>query len=130
MRVIAKTCQMLRFPADNFELAYLAVGDILDSSLCEGKCALHAGAPRNCRPPRAALSQTAGSSTVLLPMATGFRVRRSLLLASGRFAMIDDGVGFSLVPWRPVIEARMGQSVSAIVRGPTVSLDIGRGLSR
>jgi type IV secretory pathway VirD2 relaxase len=56
--------------------------------------------------------------------------RRSLLLASGRFAMIDDGMGFSLVPWRPVIEARLGQSVSAIVRGPTVSWDIGRGLSR
>jgi type IV secretory pathway VirD2 relaxase len=56
--------------------------------------------------------------------------RRSLLLVSGRFAMIDDGVGFSLVPWRPVIEARLGQSVSAIVRGTTVSWDIGRGLSR
>jgi hypothetical protein len=56
--------------------------------------------------------------------------RRSLLLVSGRFAMIDDGVGFSLVPWRPVIEARLGQSVSAIVRGPTVSWEIGRGLSR
>jgi type IV secretory pathway VirD2 relaxase len=56
--------------------------------------------------------------------------RRSLLLASGRFAMLDDGVGFSLVPWRPVIESRLGQSVSAIVRGPTVSWDIGRGLSR
>jgi hypothetical protein len=56
--------------------------------------------------------------------------RRSLLLASGRFAMIDDGVGFSLVPWRPVIEARLGQSVSAIVRGQAVSWDIGRSLSR
>jgi len=56
--------------------------------------------------------------------------RQSLLLASGRFAMVDDGVGFSLVPWRPVIESRLGQSVSAIVRGPTVSWDIGRGLSR
>jgi Protein of unknown function (DUF3363) len=55
--------------------------------------------------------------------------RRSLLLASGRFAMIDDGVGFSLVPWRPVIEARLGQAVSAIVRGSTVSWEIGRGLS-
>jgi type IV secretory pathway VirD2 relaxase len=56
--------------------------------------------------------------------------RRSLLLASGRFAMLDDGIGFSLVPWRPVIESRLGQSVSAIVRGPTVSWEIGRGLSR
>lgn len=76
------------------------------------------------------------SDTGLLyrPTPDGDRVsgtyRRSLLLASGRFAMIDDGVGFSLVPWRPVIEARLGQSVSAIVRGPSVSWDIGRGLSR
>jgi type IV secretory pathway VirD2 relaxase len=71
---------------------------------------------------------------VYRPTPAGDRVsgmyRRSLLLASGRFAMVDDGVGFSLVPWRPVIESRVGQSVSAIVRGPTVSWDIGRGLSR
>jgi len=26
--------------------------------------------------------------------------RRSLMLASGRFAMLDDGMGFTLVPWR------------------------------
>jgi type IV secretory pathway VirD2 relaxase len=76
------------------------------------------------------------SDTGLLYRATpdGDRVsgtyRRSLLLASGRFAMIDDGVGFSLVPWRPVIESRLSQSVSAIVRGQTVSWDIGRSLSR
>ncbi len=71
---------------------------------------------------------------VYRPTPDGDRVsgtyRRSLLLASGRFAMIDDGVGFSLVPWRPVIEARLGQSVSAIVRGQAVSWDIGRSLSR
>lgn len=29
--------------------------------------------------------------------------------------MIDDGVGFSLVPWQPVIEVRLEQPVSAIV---------------
>jgi type IV secretory pathway VirD2 relaxase len=56
--------------------------------------------------------------------------RRSLILASGRFAMLENGVDFSLVPWRPVIESRLGQSVSAIVRGPTVSWDISRGVSR
>jgi type IV secretory pathway VirD2 relaxase len=56
--------------------------------------------------------------------------RRSLLLASGRFALVDDGVGFSLVPWRPVIESYLGRSVSAVVRGYTVSWDIGRSLSR
>jgi len=71
---------------------------------------------------------------VYRPAPDGERVsgmyRRSLLVASGRFAMIDDGVGFSLVPWRPVVEARLGQSVSAIVRGPGVSWDISRGIFR
>jgi type IV secretory pathway VirD2 relaxase len=56
--------------------------------------------------------------------------RRSLILASGRFAMLENGVDFSLVPWRPAIESRLGQSVSAVVRGSSVSWDIGRGLSR
>ena len=30
--------------------------------------------------------------------------RQRLSLASGRFAMIDDGLGFQLVPWRPALE--------------------------
>lgn len=52
--------------------------------------------------------------------------RRSIQLASGRFAMLDDGVGFSLVPWRPVIEQRLGQQVSAIVRSGSVTWQLGR----
>lgn len=35
--------------------------------------------------------------------------RRSVMLASERYALLDDGMGFSLVPWRPVIEQRLGQ---------------------
>jgi len=52
--------------------------------------------------------------------------RRSLQLTSGRFAMLDDGMGFSLVPWRPVIEQRLGQQLAATVRGGEVSWVIGR----
>lgn len=52
--------------------------------------------------------------------------RRSLQLVSGRFAMLDDGIGFSLVPWNPVIESRLGKVISAILRGNTVSWDVGR----
>ena len=52
--------------------------------------------------------------------------RRNLQLASGRYAMLDDGMGFSLVPWRPVIEQRLGQQVSATVCGGGVSWEIGR----
>jgi type IV secretory pathway VirD2 relaxase len=50
--------------------------------------------------------------------------RRSLMLTSGRFAMLDDGLGFTLVPWRPVIEQRLGQTLSAVVRGNFVSWDV------
>jgi type IV secretory pathway VirD2 relaxase len=58
--------------------------------------------------------------------------RRSLQLVSGRFAMLDDGVGFSLVPWRPVIEKRLGQSITAVARGDRISWYFGRqrGLER
>jgi type IV secretory pathway VirD2 relaxase len=43
--------------------------------------------------------------------------RQRLVLASGRFAMIDDGVSFQLVPWRPALERRFGQEVSGIATG-------------
>ena len=52
--------------------------------------------------------------------------RRSVMLTSGRFAMIDDGVGFSLVPWKPVLEQRLGQTVSGVVRCGSVSWDLSR----
>ncbi len=52
--------------------------------------------------------------------------RRSVMLASGRYAMLDDGMGFSLVPWKPVIEQRLGQQVAATMRGGGVSWEIGR----
>jgi type IV secretory pathway VirD2 relaxase len=38
--------------------------------------------------------------------------RQRVTLASGRFAMIDDSLGFQLVPWRPGLEQRLGQQVS------------------
>jgi Protein of unknown function (DUF3363) len=38
--------------------------------------------------------------------------RQRVALASGRFAVIDDGLGFQLVPWRPALEQRLGQHVS------------------
>ncbi len=38
--------------------------------------------------------------------------RQRVTLASGRFAMIDDGLGFQLVPWRPALEQELGQHVS------------------
>ncbi|SIT57225.1 Conjugal transfer protein TraI [Mesorhizobium prunaredense] len=43
--------------------------------------------------------------------------RQRFALASGRFAMIDDGLGFQLVPWTPSLERKLGQHVSGIARG-------------
>ena len=64
------------------------------------------------------------------PAADGQRVagiyRRNVMLASGRYAMLDDGMGFSLMPWKPVIEQRLGQQIAATVRGGAVSWEIGR----
>jgi type IV secretory pathway VirD2 relaxase len=49
------------------------------------------------------------------PVAGTYRQR--LDLGSGRFAMIDVGVGFTLVPWTPSLERQLGRQVSGIVRG-------------
>jgi hypothetical protein len=40
----------------------------------------------------------------------------STQLASSRFAMIDDGIGFQLVPWQPVLDKRIGQHITGTVR--------------
>jgi type IV secretory pathway VirD2 relaxase len=50
----------------------------------------------------------------------------STQLASGRFAMIDDGLGFSLVPWQPVLEKRLDQHVAGVMRSGAVEWDFGR----
>ena len=52
--------------------------------------------------------------------------RRSLDLASGRFAMLDDGMEFSLVPWRPVMEEHLGREL----RGRAVGMSISWNFSR
>ena len=52
--------------------------------------------------------------------------RRSVVLVSGRFAMLDDGIKFSLVPWRPVIEERIGQVATAVTRDGYISWTLSR----
>ena len=42
--------------------------------------------------------------------------QRRIALASGRFAMIDDGLGFQLVPWSPSLEMQLGRHVSGLAR--------------
>jgi type IV secretory pathway VirD2 relaxase len=41
--------------------------------------------------------------------------RQRIILSSGRFAMIDDGLGFQLVPWRPALEQQLGRQVSGVM---------------
>ncbi|WP_343830599.1 DUF3363 domain-containing protein [Brevundimonas olei] len=36
-------------------------------------------------------------------------------MVSGRFAMIDNAMGFQLVPWRPAIEQQIGQPVVGVM---------------
>lgn len=43
--------------------------------------------------------------------------RRSIQLSSGKFALIENEKSFCLAPWKPVIEARLGQRLSVVLRG-------------
>lgn len=53
--------------------------------------------------------------------------RRPVDLASGRVALIEKSREFTLVPWRPVLERHVGQSVSGLMKGDGINWTIGRG---
>lgn len=54
------------------------------------------------------------------PVADGQRVsgiyRLTVMLARGRYAMLDYDMGFSLVPWMPMIEQQLGLAVKSTGR--------------
>jgi len=53
--------------------------------------------------------------------------RQRINLSSGRFAMIDDGMGFQLVPWRPALEQQLGKHVAGVMApGGGVDWNFGR----
>ena len=60
--------------------------------------------------------------------------RQAVMLASGKFAVIERNAQVTLVPWRPILERYRGREVVGIVRGLGVSWQLGRdrdrGLSR
>jgi type IV secretory pathway VirD2 relaxase len=70
------------------------------------------------------------------PVAPGTHVSGQLVgstqLSSGRFAIIetlsgDAGLGFSLVPWQPVLDKRIGQHISGLMRsGGDIEWSFGR----
>jgi type IV secretory pathway VirD2 relaxase len=53
--------------------------------------------------------------------------RQRLTLTSGRFAMIDSGLGFQLVPWSPPLERKLGQTIAGVARdGGGIEWSFGR----
>jgi Protein of unknown function (DUF3363) len=52
--------------------------------------------------------------------------RRRVELASGRFALIEDGHQFLLVPWRPIVDRQLGREVSGVLRSGGISWNLGR----
>ena len=53
--------------------------------------------------------------------------RQRVTLSSGRFAVIDNGLGFQLVPWRPALEQQLGRHVSGLMSsGGTVDWQFAR----
>ncbi|WP_448046349.1 relaxase/mobilization nuclease domain-containing protein [Bradyrhizobium liaoningense] len=74
---------------------------------------------------------SAGTGLAHHPVGKGDHVagvyRQRVILASGRFAMIDDGLGFELVPWRPALEEHLGSQVSGVMMpGGRVDWSFGR----
>jgi hypothetical protein len=65
-----------------------------------------------------------------LPVRAGEHVSGKLIgsasLASGRYAMIDGGFGFSLVPWQEVLDRRIGQHIAGIAREGGIDWSFGR----
>ena len=54
--------------------------------------------------------------------------RERVTLSTGRFAMIDEGLGFQLVPWRPALDQHLGQHITGTMTpGGTVDWSLGRG---
>jgi type IV secretory pathway VirD2 relaxase len=65
------------------------------------------------------------------PTGTGDRVSGKLVgqaqLASGRFAMIDNGLGFQLVPWNDTLSKRLNQQIDGIpMPGGGIDWTLGR----
>jgi type IV secretory pathway VirD2 relaxase len=78
----------------------------------------------------AAASLSAKTGLAHHPSAEGEHIsgtyRQRVTLASGRFAMIDDGLGFQLVPWRPALERHTGQQVAGVMLARGVEWNLGQ----
>ena len=52
--------------------------------------------------------------------------RQRVTVASGRLAMIDDGLGFSLVPWTPALDRHLGRQTSGVAGATGAEWTFGR----
>jgi hypothetical protein len=51
---------------------------------------------------------------------------RALQVGDSKYALIETGREFTLVPWRPALEKQLGRYVSGIDRGGSISWRFGR----
>ncbi|NIJ21138.1 type IV secretory pathway VirD2 relaxase [Sphingomonas naasensis] len=54
------------------------------------------------------------------------RLTRRIDAASGRYALVERSREFMLVPWRPVLERRLGKPVAGLVQGDGINWQLGR----
>jgi Protein of unknown function (DUF3363) len=54
------------------------------------------------------------------------RLKETVQLASGKYALVQNAQEFFLVPWRPVIKKEIGKEVRGVMRGNSVSWEFGR----
>jgi hypothetical protein len=53
--------------------------------------------------------------------------RQQVRLASGRFAMLDNGLGFQLVPWSPSVEQHLSKHIAGVIApGGGIAWSFGR----
>jgi type IV secretory pathway VirD2 relaxase len=52
--------------------------------------------------------------------------RQQLDLVSGRFALLEAEGSFCFVPWRPALEKRLGQTLTAVLRDKAIALHLGQ----
>ncbi|MBB2161825.1 DUF3363 domain-containing protein [Gluconacetobacter sacchari] len=53
-------------------------------------------------------------------------LREKVRLASGTYALVENAQEFVLVPWKPVINRRIGQEISGVMRAGTMDWQLGR----
>ncbi len=56
--------------------------------------------------------------------------RQTVILASGKYALLQNSKEFTLVPWRPALDDHLGKPVSGIYRDAETSWTIGRSKGR